>query len=176
MSWVRGLPFVAWMTPKSNVFGTVKALTECLGVPLLYLMLANYELCFDWCLFCIYLQAVNDLVWPFTYACLSSHSLIAYMKRTKLVYHAFFTHWLSGRVLDLIPRRPCIELYCLFHPDDTSMHISADDINFETSSYTFSKEKKAGHQQHVNCLTKTRLAPIKHDCQHCATRLFMLLM
>ena len=36
------------------------------------------------------------------------------MKRTKLEYHPSFTHWLSGRMFNLRPRRLCFERYCLF--------------------------------------------------------------
>ena len=34
-SFVRGLPFEAWMKPNSHLVGTMKTLVECWGVPLL---------------------------------------------------------------------------------------------------------------------------------------------
>ena len=61
----------------------------------------------------IYMRAVNNLIWPFIYACLSKHCLIAFMKRTKLVYHPFFTLCRSGRMFNLRPRNPWFEPYCL---------------------------------------------------------------
>ena len=36
------------------------------------------------------------------------------MKRTKLVYHNFFTHCLSGKMFNLRPKSPWFEPYCLF--------------------------------------------------------------
>ena len=44
------------------------------------------------------------------HACLS----INFMKRTKLVYHLFFTLCRSGRMLNLRPSSPWFEPYCLF--------------------------------------------------------------
>ena len=62
------------------------------------------------------------------------------------------------------------------HPDHTSMHSTADDVNFVTNPefvyVSIEKTVTVVHHKHVNSVIKTRFATIKHDCQQRAIQLF----
>ena len=70
-TWVRGLPFFSFDETQEQHIGHCESTRRMLGVLLRYFSYL-VESCLTEAYF-IYMRAENNLIWPFTYACLSKH-------------------------------------------------------------------------------------------------------